>query len=191
MLLFLLLIFFPTASFPAAFKLAAVKPLLKKKTTLDCEISKNFRPISNLPYLSKLIEKVFAICLGEHVRQKAIMEKFQSAYKAHYSTVTALLRVYNYVMFNIDRGNGRLLVLLDLLAVFDTIDHQILFHILEHSLCITDSVLALMKSYIDCRQQYVLIEICLISLWSATRVNFGTAEILYLYATNRFNNTSP
>ena len=101
---------------------------------------KNFRPVSNLSYLSKLIEKVIAIRLVEHMRQNAIMDKFQSAYKAHHSTETALLRVYNDVMFNIDRGNGTLLVLLDLSAAFDTIDHQILFHILEHSLCITDCV---------------------------------------------------
>ena len=55
-------------------------------------------------------------------------------------------------MFNIDRGNGTLLVLLDLSVAFDTIDHQILFHILEHSLGITNSALALMKSYLDGRQ---------------------------------------
>ena len=74
------------------------------------------------------------------------MEKFQSAYKAHHSTEISLLRVYNGVMFNIDRGNVTLLMLLDLSAAFDTIDHQILFHILEHSLGIPDSALALMKS---------------------------------------------
>ena len=61
-------------------------------------------------------------------------------------------------MFDIDRGNGTLLVLLDLSAAFDTIDHQILVHILEHSLGITDSALALMKSYPDGRQQCVQIE---------------------------------
>ena len=122
---------FSTASFPAAFKSAVVKPLFKKHT-LDCDILKNFCPVSNLSYLSKLIEKVIAIRLVEHMRQNAIMDKFQSAYKAHHSTETALLRVYNDVMFNIDRGNGTFLVLLDLSAAFDTIDHQILFHILEH-----------------------------------------------------------
>ena len=103
---------FSSASFPVAFKSAVVKPLLKKPT-LDCDILKNFRPVSNLPYLSKLIEKVIAMRLVEHMRQNTIMEKFQS-YKAHHSTETALLRVYNDVMFNIGRGNGTLLVLLDL-----------------------------------------------------------------------------
>ena len=91
------------------------------------------------------------------MRQNAIMEKFQSAYKAHHSTETALLRVYNDAMFNIDIGNGTLLVLLDLSAAFDTIDHQIIFHILEHSVGITDSALTLMKSYPDGRQQCVQI----------------------------------
>ena len=61
-------------------------------------------------------------------------------------------------MFNVDRGNGTFLVLLDLSAAFDNIDHQILFPILEHSLGITDSSLALMKSYLDGRQQCVRIE---------------------------------
>ena len=67
MLLFALLNgLFSTAAFPF------------EKHTLDCEIWKNFRPVSNLPYLSKLIEKVIAIRLVEHARHGAIMEKFQS-----------------------------------------------------------------------------------------------------------------
>ena len=61
-------------------------------------------------------------------------------------------------MFNIDRGSGTLLVLLDLSAAFDTINHQIIFHILDHSFGITASALALMKSYLDGRQQCVQIE---------------------------------
>ena len=111
-----------------------------------------------------LIEKVIAMHLVEHMRQNAMMEKFQSAYKAHHSTETALLRVYDDVMFNIDRRNGTLLILLDLSAEFDTINHQIIFHILEHSLGITDSALPLMKSYIDGRQQCVQIEEVILNL---------------------------
>ena len=107
--------------------------------------------------MSKLIEKVIAIWFVEHMRQNAIMKKCQSAYKAHHSTEAALLRVYNDVMFNIDRDNDTILVLLDLSATFDTIDHHILFYILEHLLGITDSALALMKSYLDGRQQWVQI----------------------------------
>ena len=110
-------------------------------------------------YLSKLIEKVVAIRLVEHMRPNAILEKFQSPCKAHHHiTETAVLRVHNDVMFNIDRGSGTLLVLLDSSAAFDNIDHTIVFHILEHSLGITDSALALMKSYLNGRQQCVQID---------------------------------
>ena len=129
------------------------------------------------------------------MRQNAIMEKFQSAYKAHRSTETALLRVYNDVMFNIDGGNATLVVSLDLSAAFDAIDHRIIFHILEHSLCITDSALALMKSYLNGRQQCVQIE-GVISEFAELACGvpqgsvLGTVEIMYLYATDRFNNAS-
>ena len=92
------------------------------------------------------------------MRQNTIIEILQSVYKAPHRTETALLSVYNDVMFNIDRGNGTLLVLLDISAAFDTIDHQFFFHILEHSLGITDSALALMISYLYGRQQCVKIE---------------------------------
>ena len=89
-------------------------------------------------------------------------------------------------MFNIDNTNN---VPLDLSAAFDTIDHQIFFLILEHSLAIANSALAFMKSYLDGRQQCVQIE-GVISEFAELRVSFGTAEVLYLYATDRFNNAS-
>ena len=75
------------------FKSAVVKPLLNKPT-LDYKVLKNFRPISNLTFLSKLIEKVIAERLVSHMQDNGMVEKFQSAYKANHSTETALLRVY-------------------------------------------------------------------------------------------------
>ena len=113
-------------------------------------------------YLHTVIPSIFSRASNVQERtnyySQTIIAIFHSAYKAHHSTETTLLRVYNDVMFNIDRGNGALLVLLDLSVAFDTIDHQILFHILEHSLGITDSALALKQSYLDGRQQCVQIE---------------------------------
>ena len=108
--------------FHTGFKSAVVKPLLKK-TTLDNEVFKNFRPISNLTFLSKLIEKVIAERLVSHIQDNGMVEKFQSAYKANHSTETALLRVHNDMLFSIDHGGGGILVLLDLSSAFDTIDH--------------------------------------------------------------------
>ena len=80
----------------------------------------------NLTFLSKLIEKVIAGRLFAHLQDNGIMEKFQFAYKTKHSTETALLRVYNDVMLCIDQGKGCILVLLDLSAVFDTVDHAVL-----------------------------------------------------------------
>ena len=97
---------FSSGIFPASFKPAVVKPLLKKPC-LDSEILKNFRPVSNLTFLSKLIEKVIARRLFAHLQDNGIMEKFQSAYKTKHSTETALLRVYNDVMFMGARRGGQ------------------------------------------------------------------------------------
>ena len=93
-----------------------------------------------------------------HLQDNGIMEKFQSAYKPKHSTETALLRVYNDVMLCIDQGKGCILVLLDLSAAFDTVDHTVLFNLLEHSLGISGSALSLLKSYMHGRSQCVQID---------------------------------
>ena len=96
MSLFILLIYvFLAVFFQPRFKAAVVKPLLKKPC-LNSEILKNFRPVLNLPFLSKLIEKVIARRLFAHLQDNGIMEKFQSAYKAKHSTETALLAITCY-----------------------------------------------------------------------------------------------
>ena len=69
-------------------------PLIKKPG-LDAEILKNYRPVSNLSFLSKVIEKVIASRIISHIENNSIIDQFQSAYKCDHSTETALLRVYN------------------------------------------------------------------------------------------------
>ena len=87
-----------------------------------------------------------------------MVEKFQSAYKANYSTETALLRVYNDMLFSIDQGGGGILVLLDLSSAFDTIDHAMLFNLWQDVFGISGSALDLLKSYLDGRKQCVQID---------------------------------
>ena len=94
-----------TGHFPNTLKSAIVKPLLKKPT-LDPHILKNYRPVSNLPFLSKVIEKVIAKQLTVHMLKHDIFEEFQSAYKANHSTETTLLKVFNDIMLNLDSGSG-------------------------------------------------------------------------------------
>ena len=86
------------------------------------------------------------------------MDSFQSAYKAGHSCETALLRVYNDITTTIGKGNGKMLVLLDLSAAFDTIDHVILFDILVNYVGLRGKALDLIKSYFLDRTQRVQID---------------------------------
>ena len=110
---------------PTQLKKAMIRPILKKPTLPTDEFT-SFRPISNLKFLSKVIEKVVAVQLIEHLENNELHEKFQSAYKRHHSVETALVRVYNDILRAIDNHCSVILVLLDLSAAFDTVDHSLL-----------------------------------------------------------------
>ena len=101
-----------------------------KKSGLDRNILKNYRPVSNLSYISKLIEKAVARQINEHMGHEGISNENQSAYRVFHSTEMALLKILNDIATSMDKGVG--LVLLDLSAAFDTIDHSILFNCLHH-----------------------------------------------------------
>lgn len=145
-----------TGTFPSMLKSALVKPLLKKQT-LDCEIFKNYRPVSNLSFLSKVIEKVVARRLLDHMKENDLLDEFQSAYRAAHSTETALLRVHNDIMRSVDTGMGVLLILLDLSAAFDTVDHDYLVSFLQKYVGLNGSALNLFQSYLSGRTQQVMI----------------------------------
>ena len=121
---------FSSGDFPASCKSAIIFPLIKKQD-LDSEILKNYRHVANLSYISKSIEKAIATQIHSHLINNDIVDNFQSAYKMGHSCETALLRVYNDIVTTIGRGNGAMLVLLDLYAAFDTIDHDNLLCILK------------------------------------------------------------
>ena len=106
--------------FPISCKSSIVIPLIKKPG-LDRVMLKNYRPVSNLSLLSKVIEKVISIRILGHILDNNIVDSFQSAYRAGHSCETALLRVYNDIVTTFGKGNGSFLVLLDLSAAFDTI----------------------------------------------------------------------
>ena len=89
-----------------------------------------------------------------------IVDNFQSAYKAGHSCETALLRVYSYIVTTIGRGNGAMLVLLDLSAAFDTIDNDNLFCILEKYVGSCGNALKLIKLYFsNCTQRVQIYDV--------------------------------
>ena len=109
-------------------KVAVVKPLLKKPG-LDL-ISKNYRPISNLPFISKLVEKCMLKQLMEHCENHNLLSDFQPAYWKHYSTETSLIRLTNDILWSMERQHITSLAILDLSAAFDTCRPQ---HTSAHS----------------------------------------------------------
>ncbi len=143
--------------FPTDYKIAHVCPLLKK-SSLDRNELKNYRPVSNLSFISKLIEKAVASQLNQHLAENNLMEEFQSAYRKGHSTETALLRVQSDILCAIDQGKAAYLILLDLSAAFDTIDHEKLFGYMETHLGIGGTVLKWFRSYLCDRQQSVVID---------------------------------
>ena len=143
--------------FPELFKTAHIKPLLKKPT-LDKEIMKNYRPVSNLNYISKLVEKVVAKRLQSHLEKNDLNTAFQSAYRQKHSTETALLRVHNDVIGFLDNKQCAILVLLDLSAAFDTIDQDILITRLRNRFGVSGDVLKWFESYVFHRSQHVNID---------------------------------
>jgi hypothetical protein len=118
--------------FPPAWKSTLVDPRLKK-TGQPASLS-NLRPISNLQFVSKLMERAVSDQTLEHIKCSDIYPILQSAYRAGHSTETALLKVHNDIMRSMDQQRVSLLLLLDLCTAFDTVDHQVLLRRLEVSL---------------------------------------------------------
>lgn len=139
---------------PPEFKRAIVTPILKKPT-LDQNDLKNYRPVSNLSFLSKLLEKVVIQQTLKHLETNNLAEPFQSAYRKCHSTETALLKIMNDLLIAADRKECSLFTLLDLSTAFDTIDHEILLQRLEISFGFSGTVLNWFRSYVSGRYQTV------------------------------------
>ena len=130
---------------------------LLKKDGLDFNIEKNYRPVSNLSFLSKLLERIAASRLLSHMDKHHLYLAFQSAYKQHHSVETVIIRVQADILKAVDNKKLVLLILLDLSAAFDTIDHAILIALLKSLIGVDGKALDWFKSYLAARRQSVLI----------------------------------
>jgi len=99
-------------------------PLLKM-AGLDNINAKNYRPISNLSVISKMLERVTLERLLEHLKFNGLLPSVQSAYRKCHSTETMIERVLSDILMALDRGDIAALALLDLSAACDTVDHSI------------------------------------------------------------------
>ena len=142
---------------PASFKQALVVPLLKKNN-LDTNILKNYRPISNLPFLSKVLERVVLQQLQNHLKENELLGIYQSAYRTNHSTETAVLNVVDNLLLKNDEHKISLMACLDLSAAFDTLDHKILLQRLKISYGVHGNVLKWFTSYIESRSQFISLD---------------------------------
>ena len=133
-------------------KIADVIPTLKG-VKLDPNDLKNYRPISNLSFLGKLIERVVLSRLNEHLEQNNLNISEESAYKKNHSTETILLKVTNDLLIACDNKSATVVMMLDLSAAFDTVDHHRLLKILSEEIKIRGVALKWFKSFLMGRSQ--------------------------------------
>ena len=140
--------------FLQCFKSALVTPILKKRCFYHNDLN-NYRPVSNLCFIAKILEKLVLSQVSSYLKSHNLYNSCQSAYRSGHSTETALLKVVNDLFLSLKKGNISVLALLDFSSAFDTIDHPIHVHRLHAEIGFTDSVLQWFSSYLTGRTHYV------------------------------------
>ncbi|XP_061463050.1 uncharacterized protein LOC133375459 [Rhineura floridana] len=144
---------------PGCLKEAAVRPLLKKPS-LDPEDFNSYRPVANVPFLGKILERVVADQLQALLDETDYLDPFQLGFRPGFGTETALVALFDDLCQERDRGSVTLLILLDLSAAFDAIDHGILLERLAE-LGVGGTAWQWFHSYLaGCLQKIILGEHC-------------------------------
>ena len=143
--------------FPTCLKQALVRPTIKDLKG-DSNDFKNYRPISNLPFLSKILEKCVQRQLCSHLTRHALHAKFQSGYRTDHSCETVSLSMYDDLLCLSDTKNKVILLLLDLSAAFDTVNHEQLLKKLNSKFGLAETTLNWFKSYLNDRSFTVNID---------------------------------
>ena len=142
-----------SSEFPNDWKKAKVTPIYKSGNHCNLE---NYRPISILSVVSKILEKCVHNQLYYYLTSCNILSNCQSGFRANHSTSTALLDFQDYILNNMDKGIVTGVIFLDLKKAFDTVNHNILLSKLKHY-GINGKVLKWFKSYLSQRSQTVSI----------------------------------
>ena len=137
-------------------KLSVLDPLLKK-AGLDIDPKKNYRPVNNLVFFSKIIERVVKKQLNQHMTVNRLHSASQFGYKYCHSTETMMLGLTNDVLLGFDEGLCTVMLFLDLSAAFDTIDIEKLLEILCDEIGVTGVALQWFRSFLSGRTQKVRI----------------------------------
>ena len=130
--------------------------LLWKKLGLELQL-KNYRPVSNQSYISKIIEHVVCNQLVEYTAKSSNFEQFQLAYRKGHSTETTLLKVKMDFLVT-DNRKVICLVLLNLSAIFDVDNHSLLLNMLKYRFRVDGTVLNWLHNYLTYRSQKAVID---------------------------------
>ena len=144
---------FTTSVFPSQWKTATVLPIAKRNHP---SLLEDFRPISILPVLSKVIESLMSDQISQHLNDNKILNPFQSGFRKGHSCNTAMLKIVDDIRHSFDLNWVTLLCLLDFTKAFDSVDHELLCLKLK---CygFSDAVVNLIRSYLINRRQRVKI----------------------------------
>ena len=135
-----------SGTFPSKWKNAIIRPLLKKKG-LDLELC-NYRPVSNLSFLSKVLEKAALEQFNLHIESQSLLPDYQSAYRQGFSCETALIKLTNDILWAMEDQKVTTMMAIDLSAAFDTVDHEILLEVLTRQFGISDMALNWFSTYL-------------------------------------------
>ena len=139
-------------------KCGVLAPLIKAlDSAIDPDVMKNFRPVTNLQLLSKMIERVVGSRLDGHMDQNGLHSSKQYAYKTEHSTELLLTKVVNDLLLSCDKKIPTLVMFLDLSAAFDTVDQEKLLQILHDEIGIRGTALKWFDSFLRGRSQKVKI----------------------------------
>ena len=145
---------FRVSNFPTRWKMALVKPLPKINIPLE---PSDFRPISLLPAVSKIMEKIAAKQMVEYLKAKRLLDNYQSAYKSNHSTLTALLNITDDIYDALENSQVTFLILLDYSKAFDCANHRLILAKLE-KFGFNKQALGWIQSYLTKRSQQVCTE---------------------------------
>ena len=111
-------------------------------------MTKNYRLVSNLSFLSKLLEKCALVRFNNHCKENDLMPSYQSAYREHHSCKTTLVRLTNDLLWNMEVQWVTALVAIDLSVTFNMVDHTVLLKVLQQHFGVNDKVLNWMDTYL-------------------------------------------
>lgn len=140
--------------FPDCLKIARVIPIFKAGNS---KLTKNYRPISMLPFVSKIFEKLMCTRVNDYLNSRRILSKRQFGFIKNSSTSDALLEFIDNILESLDNKHSIIAVFLDFSKAFDTVNHAILLKKMYH-LGFRGSIYNWFKSYLSNRKQFVSIK---------------------------------